>query len=273
MAWFKRLSRFRSRLRLLTTLLVAILTVGLVINLPVQVQAQLTPTPLQGKLPAQIPDQWGFRAPRGPGAPAPVNTASGGRRGGCNSGETAPTSLVPFTSVNGAVIQKGTTIAEYPTFFWYMPSTSASAAEFVLSDAKGDDVYRAQYTLAQSGKAGLPTPGIMSLTLPAYANLSPLNVGEEYYWTLALICNPTDRSGDVMAQGWIERIQPDSALVNRVQQATPQERVGIYANARLWYETLTTLDELRRNQPNSTDLATAWDKLLKAGGLDTMAQR
>lgn len=274
MAWFKRSSRLRSRFRLLTILLVVTFTVGLVINLPVQVQAQLRPSSLTSRLSDQIPGQWGFRAPRGPGAPAPVNTLSGGTRGnGCKPGEKPPVSLVPFTSVNGAMLKKGTTIAEYPTFFWHMPETSASAAEFVISDTKGDDVYRAQYALAQSGQAGLGTPGIMSITLPAYANLSPLNVGEEYYWTLALICNPLDRSGDVRAEGWIERVQPDPSLVNRLQQATPQERVGLYANAQLWHETLTTLNELRRDSPNSTDFAAAWDKLLTAAGLDLIAQK
>ncbi|HEY9636812.1 MAG TPA: DUF928 domain-containing protein [Coleofasciculaceae cyanobacterium] len=270
MAWFKRSSRFR----ILATILLAALTLCLVVNIPAQVQAQLRPSFLMSKLPDQLPDRWdlGFRAPRGPGGPAPDNTASGGTRNpdsgyGCKGAKGIPVSLVPAPSLTG------TTIADYPSFFWYMPPTSAPAAEFLLLDAQGEDIYRAQYTLAKSTQDANSTPSIMSFSLPAYANISPLSVGEKYHWTLALICDPLDRSGDIATEGWIQRVQPDATLASRIQQATPQERIALYANARLWYETLTTLDELRRDRPDNTDLAQAWNKLLKSAGLELIAQK
>lgn len=272
MAWFKRLSRFRSRTRMLATILIVALTIGLIVNLPAQVQAQLSPGLLISKLPDQIPDQWEFRAPRGPdGSGGPVNTASGGTRNpdsayGCQGVKGVPVSLVPATSLTGA------TIAAYPTFFWYMPQTSAAAAEFVLWETSDRDVYRAEYTLAKPGGGG-SNPGVMSLSLPAYANLPPLNIGKKYHWTLALVCDPLDHSGDVLTEGWIERVQPDPTLASRIQQATPQERVALYADQRLWYDAVATLDELRRDGSNSIDSTAAWNKLLKSAGLDVVAQK
>jgi hypothetical protein len=50
-------------------------------------------------------------------------------------------------------------------------------------------------------------------------------------------------------------------------QATPYERVAIYAQAGLWYETVDSLLQLRRQYPNNKDLAEAWKTLLKTVGL------
>jgi hypothetical protein len=77
----------------------------------------------------------------------------------------------------------GETAAEYPTFFWYMPETSAPEVEFVLQDENDKVVYKVTYTLAKSAEGGtISAPGLMSLTLPAFANLSPLEIGKEYKW-------------------------------------------------------------------------------------------
>jgi hypothetical protein len=144
----------------------------------------------------------------------------------------------------------------------------------VLWDANREDVYRAQYTLAKSSDSPVGKAGIMSFSLPAFANLPPLNIGEKYHWSLTLICDAVDRSGDVYTEGDIERVQPDPTLAGRIQQATPEERVALFANARLWYETVEALDELRRVRPNNPELAEAWSKLLSSAGLlDLIAQK
>lgn len=273
MAWFRRSSRFT----ILATILAVALALGLIVNAPTRVQAQWTPSSLSNKLPAQ----WEFRPPRTQGEP--VNTVSGGTRGGCNQGEGSPVALVPASKT-------GTTVAEYPTVFWYMPPTSASRVEFLLKDAKDNEVYRVRYTLAKSvrdrqatetsgasafsqGVGVIDTPGIMSLTLPTFASLSPLEIGQDYYWALSLLCDPDDRSGDTVVYGGIRRVEPNPNLALRVSQATPEERVALYADARLWYDTLNTLVELRRELPNNNDLADAWNKLLNSAGLGTIAKK
>jgi hypothetical protein len=170
----------------------------------------------------------------------------------------------------------GLTVAEYPTVSWYMPKTSASAVEFVLWDAKDNEIYRAKYALAKD-EAGLvrDTPNIMSLTLPAFASLSPLEIGQEYHWELALIYESQKR---VASDGKIKRVEADPTLELRAQEATPQERVALYADKRLWYETLTTLLELRRETPNDKELEAALDRLFKSadlnlGGMNIISQK
>ncbi|MBD2740382.1 DUF928 domain-containing protein [Coleofasciculus sp. FACHB-1120] len=245
MIWMKRYTQ-------ITTLAVS-LTLGLVLNVPSQAQAQ--PSPL-----SILPDSWGYKPPeRG----NPDHREQGATRGGCPPGLTT---LAPKGLGLTALTPKGVglTVAEYPTFSWYMPATSARSAEFVLMDANEREVYKANFAIA--GR-----PGIYSLNLPTSANLPPLAQNQEYYWEVSVICNANDREKNVVVGGAIRRVAPDPALTRQIQRATLRERVGLYAQARLWHETLATLLELRRLSPNDSTLASDWKKLLVSVQLDKVA--
>ena len=196
----------------------------------------------------------------------PDNRDSGAKREprkgqGCTQDERGPIALVPDPD------DPAPTASEYPTVFWYMPQTVAPAAEFLLrdeTDKNFKDVYRVNYALPKSTKGVVSPPGIKSLTIP---NLYPLEIGKAYHWYLALICNPSNRGEDIIVEGFIKRVQSDPTLVSRLQQATPEDRIALYADARLWYETLNALVELRRDRPSDGNLEVAWKTLLKSLGL------
>ena len=246
MAWFKRSSRF--------TILAVALTLGLAANVPVSVQAQDT-----------------FRPPR-TSTGSPDNTQSGGTRGDCLADENSPAPLVPTS-------QMGATAAEYPTVYWYMPKSRAYGVEFVLRDANEQKVYSVKYSLDkyaekdQDGRTDyfvVGAPGIMSLTVPASAGLSPLEIGQEYQWELKVVCSDpsqVDGSQDVTINGKLKRVQADANLELRAQQASPEERVALYQNAQLWHEAVGTIVELQRQRPTDRNLAATWDKLLNQAGL------
>jgi hypothetical protein len=154
-----------------------------------------------------------------------------------------------------------------------MPQTVAPAAEFLLrdeTDKDPKDVYRVIYALPKSTKGVVSPAGIKSLTI---ANLYPLEIGKAYHWDLALICNPSNRGEDIIVGGYIKRVQPDPTLASRLQQATPEDRIALYADARLWYETLGALVEVRRDRPNDSTLQEAWNTLLSVVGLQEIAQK
>ncbi len=309
MAQFTRSLRFK----ILTTTLVGALTLVLAVNVPTRVQAQsgsdsfssgtpleelrplhssATPIIAQGEATRnrseiRLPTQWeNFRVPNNPGPAEPDNTQSGAKRSPeCIQGNQSLTPLVPPSGI-------GTTAAEYPTVFWYMPPTRALAVDFMLRDANGEDIYSVQYALVKSpfsptvpleqqdtsaseepeGEA-VSNSGIMSLTLPAFSNFPPLEIDQEYRWQLALICeSPIERGGDIVVEGGVKRVELNPAFALRIQQASPEERVTLYADQRLWYETLATLVELRRDRPNDTELAAALNQLLNSAGLDRIAQ-
>jgi len=250
MAWFTRSSRF--------TLLAVALTLGLAVNVPGQVQAQTSSSSPSNNLANRGTNS--FRPPRGPGPGAPVNTIAGGKRGACQTGEESPYALKPASGI-------GETVAEYPTVFWYMPQTSAQKVEFLLKDANGNKVYTAHYALTKSANDVEGAPGIRSLTLPALANLSPLEIGQQYHWELTLICDSLDRSTDMVVEGEIKRVALDPILARRLRLATPQQRVALYAKAGLWHEALSTMIELQRDRPNDANLAATWDNLLESEGM------
>jgi hypothetical protein len=149
----------------------------------------------------------------------------------------------------------------------------APAVQFVLKDANEQKIYSATYSLAKSAEGVVGTPGgIMSLTV---AKGYPLKIGQEYHWELTVMCDSsdtTDLSQIMPMDGRIKRVEVDPTLAVRLQQATPQDRVAVYATEKLWYETVATLIELRRDRPNDTNLADAWVKLLASVGLDIISK-
>jgi len=270
MAWFTRSSR--------SALLALALTLGLIVNVPTLVKAQQSPS-LANRL------ENAFRPPSTPGPGSPVNTEPGGTRGPENgTDETQATAaqspciaegnkpfvaLVPTKGV-------GETMVEHPTIAWYLPKISAKEAaapmvEFVLTDSSDRQIYSARYPLAKNGDGIVGNPGIMRL---AITNLYPLEIGQEYRWTLKFMCNARDpqNSDNLFVEGAFKRVAADPNFARLVAQATPQERLAMYADQKLWYETLNTLIELRRDRPNDLSLAEAWDRLLNVVGLGTISK-
>ncbi len=244
---------------MLATILAVVSMLWLAVNVPAKVQAQSSSASLSSKLEnAFLRDV------------ASETSLGGDLRCSCLTKDSKPfIALLPPSGM-------GETIAEYPTVFWYMPKIwsegrPAPAVEFVLQDEKSQEVYSTTYVLVRSREGFVGSPGIMSLTA---ANPTPLEIGREYRWLLRLKCDSTGLDGerDEYAGGRLKRVQPDPNLVIRVQQATPEERVALYADARLWYETVGTLLELRREYPNDKNLADAWKTLLNSVGLKTISE-
>jgi hypothetical protein len=257
MSWFTRSSRF-------TPLVLAVaLTLGLGVNVPAQVKAQLPLNSLGGQL------ENSFRPPR-TDTPVPENRQGGATRGPCvKDNKNTLVALVPQSGI-------GNTSATYPTIYWYMPQlileeASSPVLEFILRDANEQEVYSAKYPLTKNAEGIVGAPGLMSLTV---TNIYPLQADQVYQWELTLRCDSTssDRSRDLYVLGAIKRVQPDPALALSLQRATPQERVALYAKAQLWYETLGTLAQLRRDRPNDPILADAWSRLLDSVDLNTISR-
>ncbi|NEO34323.1 MAG: DUF928 domain-containing protein [Symploca sp. SIO3C6] len=252
MAWFTRSSRL--------TIKALALTFVLAVSVSAQTPAKLGSSSISSR----IPKQWEFNPKnlsfQGNG---PRRLQAGATRGGsCVNSDRPLLALVPASGV-------GTTISEYPTVFWYQPKTSASSAEFVLFDANQQEIYSARYSLPKLSEDTPSAYGIMSLTLPALANFLPLKIDQEYQWQLSLVCDPIDRSADLVVGGLIKRVESQPNLELRLRQANAQERLDEYIKGRFWYDTVDTLAELRRTSPQDANLASAWEKLLESVNLPT----
>lgn len=213
-----------------------------------------------------IPQRWEanqYRPPAGLGAP--TRTTGAGTRGGLET--SCPIVGKPLTALLPSN-NFGVTVAPYPTFFVFMPNLSSQTpppVEFLLEDAGGNEVYKANFQT--NGKSG-----IIALNLPTQAGLAPLEVGQDYKWSFSIICQSIERSRDISVEGGIRRVELNSTLSNQIKQASPQKRVELYAEAEIWQDALATMAQLRRDYPSDQAIAQSWSKLMTAAGLNDLAQ-
>lgn len=189
----------------------------------------------------------------------PGRRQGGGTRGGCSQDSKPLTVLIPETNL-------WRTTAAYPKFYFYIPqSMDSQDVEFVLRDENDQQVYEKVFTINGDAR-------IISLSLPDSESSSPLELKKNYHWYLSLICNPENRSQDIVVEGWIQRVELTSSIASQLENITPTDSIEIYLEADLWHEALTTLAQLRQDLPNDTIVATNWMQLLQSIGLEEMAQ-
>ena len=170
------------------------------------------------------------------------------------------TSLLPSS-------QQGLTIATHPTFWVYIPQTSASQAHFTLKDENNRGVYQAQFPLEKTGR-------IVSISLPK--DESPLEVGKTYQWSVALICQPTQTDIPIVG-GKVKRVESNSALiidqsVGKTSELLLEEAVS-YGKAGYWYDMLNNLAQLRQTHPDDDIISANWIHLLNSEGLEKIASK
>ena len=193
------------------------------------------------------------------GTPAQTEGAGTRDQATCAANEETPnpplTALMPINSL-------ALTVAERPTFFVYIPATSAQTAELVLKDENEENVYTANITLP--GK-----PGIVSISLPD--TVKPLETGKTYRWYFDMVCNSGKRI--FLDRLMVQRIEPSQALQSQLQKASLRDRPDVYAQNGLWYDTLMALAEMRRSASNNATSTAQWKQLLESAGLKEIAEK
>ncbi|WP_071516870.1 DUF928 domain-containing protein [Geitlerinema sp. PCC 9228] len=192
----------------------------------------------------------------------PQQTAGGGTRGGCEAPTASNNGSANMTTVALLLPQNktGMTVSERPTFFAYLSQTSAQKVEFTIRNASETYTYRQTLEVGE-------TPGIISFSLPETA--PPLQVGEQYRWSVAAICEPEDRLQDIVAFGRLQRVEESDQLQRQLAAAeTPLAKAQAYAENGIWHETTEIVAQLKRQQPNNQAVQDTWVHLLQQ---DTVA--
>ena len=193
--------------------------------------------------------------PRG----APPRTIGGAHRGpkACLTSNLPLTALTP----NNNVV---TTVSGNPTLFWYVPKTEAKSAEFVLFDDDGrelNEIYRT--TVAVKG-----TPGIVKLSIPASVSLE---TGKKYLWAFTVKCF-SDPEDNPWVAGVIERTELNGEEETKLAAAKePLQKAEVYAEAKVWQETLSLVAQLRYERPYDFRVNNAWRELLSSVQLGAIA--
>jgi hypothetical protein len=86
-----------------------------------------------------------------------------------------------------------------------------------------------------------------------------------------MVCTSGQRP--IYAEGWIQRMELDRNLSKQIDQATPTDKVTLYAENGLWHDAITTLAHLRATKPQDPGLNQDWQNLLDAIGLGDLILR
>ncbi|MCL1467484.1 DUF928 domain-containing protein [Argonema galeatum] len=158
------------------------------------------------------------------------------------------------------------TVAQTPTFFFYVPKTQTSQmVEFVLSDENDQPIYETKF--ATNGDSG-----VIGVSLPADSKIKSLEIGKTYRWYFAIIPNSGDRTADIHVDGSIKRVNPDETIASQLKNSDPLDRAAVYASNNFWSDAIAIVAGLRRANPNDGAVAAKWAELLKTLKLDNIAQ-
>ena len=166
----------------------------------------------------------------------------GGTRTPANACKQTAQPLTALVPANG----KGSTTAEHPVFWFYIPYASEDIQSMEFSIHNREDTETLYRTSVQLSK----TPGIIGISLPPSPEHS-LKLNESYRWRLIVDCDPNKTSENVLElYGSVTRVQQDS-------------------NA--WYDNLTNLAQRYLSEPQNPEVKKAWTELLKSVGLEELA--
>ncbi|MEG5240542.1 MULTISPECIES: DUF928 domain-containing protein [unclassified Microcoleus] len=73
--------------------------------------------------------------------------------------------------------------------------------------------------------------------------------------------------------GFVERIEPQETLKKDLANPDPMARAIAYAKNAIWYDTLTTLAQMRRQAPDDPMLKAEWTQLLQSQKLESVADQ
>jgi hypothetical protein len=157
----------------------------------------------------------------------------------------------------------GLTTQEQPSLFWYQSKPAVARFELtLLEENKVKPLLQVKYDRSANA-------GIQRLKLSDHnVKLAP-NV--EYQWVVALVTDPDNRSSDLVASGVIKRVEPSAELKTKLAGASPSALPGIYAEAGIWYDALSSLADQIESAPDSKALHQTRADLLSQVGLKAAA--
>ncbi|MDJ1180102.1 DUF928 domain-containing protein [Roseofilum sp. BLCC_M91] len=190
---------------------------------------------------------------------APDSTLGGGSRDPqqCVSAQdTLPsvTPLLPETRI-------GFTVSERPKIYVYVPEVTTKKVFFSLQTQTGEQHYQQEMELPE-------TPGIIGLHLPDDG--PPLKENINYQWRLVFICSESLEPDSPEYTGWIRRLP---AQEYSISSDLSLRQVQDLAEAKLWYDTVFSLVQLKSQEPDNLVLSQNWTELLSSVGLEAIANQ
>ena len=194
-----------------------------------------------------------YRAPPQRKEGKPPQRDGSGSRTSCISSNLPQILIAPESHL-------GLTTLSHPTFSVYFaenPKLPVSVSIEIPREEK--DLWFAEIEVKQAG--------IATFTIPSH--LPGLEIGKEYRWTVALICDRKKRIRDIYAEAPIERVQMSQELKQKLTSAkNSQAKAQILADEGLFYDTMNEINKVSTTNERNTLLVS----LLEQISLDDVVQ-
>jgi hypothetical protein len=149
------------------------------------------------------------------------------------------------------------TASEQPSLFWHIDAAAPEGAQVVFTLI--DDTH-----VEPLVEMELPAPRAAGLQRVRLADCGlTLELEVEYEWSVALVTDPANRSRDVVATGYMRRVEWPAAL----DSGTPTS-ARAYAALGLWYDALESLGDILQASPGNAQLVEQRNSLLRQAGLE-----
>jgi len=225
--------------------ILGLLTLAVLLPLAAEAQTPAPPAGAASKPPVYTPPQRG----------APQRRVGGSSRG---AADALPSVMLL------APDHVGLTVSATPSLYWYLSKPTSVRVEVTLIDDKGET------PLIEYAVSNANGPAVHRVDLSARKVV--LKPETEYQWSIAVVPNPNERSGDVMAGGALKLVAIPAAIeARRAAGASKEELARLYAAAGIWYDAIALYSELIEQRPADKALHEERAALLEQVGLRDVA--
>jgi hypothetical protein len=155
----------------------------------------------------------------------------------------------------------GQTISEQPVLYWFISKPTKVMLEITLIDERG---VKPMLELPVRQVEG---PAIHALDLSKHG--ISLKRGMEYQWTVTLVPDAAERSGDVISGGAIKLVDAPPALKGKLgKSGVVDAPVATLAAEGLWYDAIHALSAQIAAQPQNAGLREQRAVLMEQVGLN-----
>jgi hypothetical protein len=190
---------------------------------------------------------------------APKVSVPGATRSACDNPGSCLIALLPDLKVQDAPLPQ--TLAERPTVYFLVPKTDG-IAYFTLDEDNGTAsqrkrIYKTKFKIKNDA-------GVIAFRMPDDAPKLELN--KKYSWQFSV---PVSQYNSQTVYGSLRRVTLDNKVTAKLANiANPLDRSAIFAAEGIWFEAVQALAEAQIALPQSPEILSEWQELLKAASLD-----
>ena len=153
----------------------------------------------------------------------------------------------------------GLTATDQPALYWFTSNPLDAPVELTLL-----------------GEGGLKPALELALSPPIEAGIHKLELakhgvrlepGVPYQWFVAVVVDATQRSGDIVAGGEVQRMAPPPDMVKELERSGAAGAAAVYARAGYWYDALEALSARVDGAPGDPEPRAQRAALLEQAGL------